>query len=344
MRYFSVFDNSAKNKWTTLRSSEVKLGERVDFPENGQSVENFLLQTNAKYVIFGIAEDIGVKANFGRTGTKDAWENTIQSLLNIQHNRTCKGNWIAVLGNFSFDDWQKEASYLDPKILEDRKRLFQIVSEIDKEVTYLITKIVQAKKIPIVIGGGHNNSYGNIKGLAIAKNRAVNVINLDAHTDFRILEGRHSGNGFSYAYEEGFLEKYFIFGLHESYTSKAVFDRIKELSPKLKYNSFEQIKVRLEKNFTTEIQQGLLHVKDAPYGIEIDLDCIEKTASSAISPVGFSPVEARQFIHFMGNHKNASYLHLCEGAPKYDSSENPNLIGKLNAYFITDFIKAKENI
>jgi formiminoglutamase len=34
-----------------------------------------------------------------------------------------------------------------------------------------------------------------------------------------ILEGRHSGNGFSYAYEEGFL-KIFYFGLHENYTSK----------------------------------------------------------------------------------------------------------------------------
>jgi formiminoglutamase len=39
----------------------------------------------------------------------------------------------------------------------------------------------------------------------------VNAINFDAHSDFRILEGRHSGNGFSYAYEEGFLKKYFIF-------------------------------------------------------------------------------------------------------------------------------------
>jgi formiminoglutamase len=38
----------------------------------------------------------------------------------------------------------------------------------------------------------------------------VNAINFDAHSDFRILEGRHSGNGFSYAYEEAFLKKYFI--------------------------------------------------------------------------------------------------------------------------------------
>jgi formiminoglutamase len=72
-------------------------------------------------------------------------------------------------------------------------------------------------KNPII--GGHNNSYGNIKGTALAKGKPVNAINFDAHSDFRILEGRHSGNGFSYAYEEGFLKK-FYFGLHENYTSK----------------------------------------------------------------------------------------------------------------------------
>jgi formiminoglutamase len=48
----------------------------------------------------------------------------------------------------------------------------------------------------------------------------VNAINFDAHSDFRILEGRHSGNGFSYAYEEGFLKNILFFGLHENYTSK----------------------------------------------------------------------------------------------------------------------------
>jgi formiminoglutamase len=47
----------------------------------------------------------------------------------------------------------------------------------------------------------------------------VNAINFDAHSTF-ILEGRHSGNGFSYAYEEGFLKNILFFGLHENYTSK----------------------------------------------------------------------------------------------------------------------------
>jgi formiminoglutamase len=35
---------------------------------------------------------------------------------------------------------------------------------------------------------GHNNSYGNIKGSALAKGKPINAINFDAHSDFRILE------------------------------------------------------------------------------------------------------------------------------------------------------------
>ena len=32
-------------------------------------------------------------------------------------------------------------------------------------------------KIPIIIGGGHNNAYGNITGLALGKGKMVNAIN-----------------------------------------------------------------------------------------------------------------------------------------------------------------------
>ena len=79
-------------------------------------------------------------------------------------------------------------------------------SRIAPDLSPLISKLVEivpSGKIPIIIGGGHNNAYGNIKGLALAKGKPVNAINFDAHSDFRIMEGRHSGNGFSYAFEEG---------------------------------------------------------------------------------------------------------------------------------------------
>jgi formiminoglutamase len=197
----------------------------------------------------------------------------------------------------------EQAQKLDIKIKEDRKKLFELVAAIDKEVSHTISQITAAGKIPIVIGGGHNNSYGNIKGVALAKGKAINVINFDAHTDFRPLEGRHSGNGFSYAYEEGFLKNYFIFGLHENYTSKSVFGDIKVHTERIKYNTYEQIRVRKEKSFETELFTAKKHVDNNFYGIEIDLDALPNIASSAITPTGFTVEKLRQFLHFFGKSK-----------------------------------------
>jgi formiminoglutamase len=56
---------------------------------------------------------------------------------------------------------------------------------------------------------------------------------------------------------------------------------------------------------------------------------------------GFSVQQAREYIHFFGKSKNAAYLHICEGAPDLDQTNNNHLTGKLVAYLITDFMKSK---
>ena len=202
-------------KITHHRSGEIKFGEKIITVPKDTNILEFMDSCEAKFVLFGITEDIGVRANLGRPGTATAYQSALNSLVNIQHNKFCKGSNLLVLGHLDITSEIEAAQSLDSKIKEERKELFKLVEKIDAEVSHVVHQIVKAGKIPIIIGGGHNNAYGNIKGLALAKGKPVNAINFDAHTDFRILEGRHSGNGFSYAYEDGFLKKYFVFGLHE---------------------------------------------------------------------------------------------------------------------------------
>lgn len=59
---------------------------------------------------------------------------------------------------------------------------------------------------------------------------------------------------------------------------------------------------------------------------------------------GFSVEDLRRFIHFFGQNENASYLHICEGAPDLGDDKNHNLVGKLIGYLVTDFIKAKSEL
>ena len=135
------------------------------------------------------------------------------------------------------------------------------------------------------------------------------------------------------------MKKYFVFGLHENYTSKSVLDIIKKTEERVRYNTYDSIKIRTEKNFYQEMVASHEFIKTDAYGIEIDLDAIPNIASSAMTLSGFSTEELRQFVSFFGKHKNATYLHICEGAPDLGEEKNNHLIGKLIGYLVTDFIK-----
>jgi len=322
------------------RNGETKFGEKIKCITHANDFTEELKLTTAKYVLLGIPESVGIKANNGVQGAETTFKNTLKSLLNTQNNTYNKAKKIMLLGYLDCATEMEQAKHLQVSNTAEVNKLHQLVAEIDKEVTNLIHTIVAAGKIPIIVGGGHNNAYGNIKGCSLALNKAINVLNFDAHTDFRALEGRHSGNGFSYAFKEGFLRNYFIFGLHENYTSKNIFKEIDSLNDRIAYNLREAISVRKETDFSSELKIAKHFLKDCPLGIEIDLDAVQNIASSAITPSGFSVNETRQLVSYFGKNKKITYLHICEGASDLEIQNN-NQTGKLISYLIIDFIRCK---
>lgn len=287
MNYLHPFTLKELNALVNFRKGETKYGEKVITMHLEESFEAQLQKSDAPYVLLGISEDIGVLANFGFKGTRNAYTSVIKSLLNTQHNKYNKGSLLHILGELRFDDLQKKADSLNPQKEAELNQLYDFVDIIDKEVSYWIQQIVAAGKKPIVIGGGHNNAYGIIKGCALALNKSMNVINFDAHTDLRKLEGRHSGNGFSYAYEEGFLKKYYVFGLHENYTPKTIFKNMKAQPEIFQYATFEELYTRREKGADYELNKAIEFIKGTKFGVEIDCDAIEGVPSSAMTPSGF---------------------------------------------------------
>jgi formiminoglutamase len=191
------------------REGEVKFGECVQTIED-DNWEEALKASAAKFVLVGIPEDIGVRANYGIGGTHSLWQPALKALLNVQESKCLKGEQLLVLGAFDFNDIIEQSK---DKTIEE---LRELVGFIDDTVAPIIQKIAAAGKVPIVIGGGHNNAFPVLKGISEARKAALNCINLDAHTDFRQMEGRHSGNGFRYAHREGFLTKYEVIGRHET--------------------------------------------------------------------------------------------------------------------------------
>ncbi|AFD09035.1 formimidoylglutamase [Solitalea canadensis] len=331
---------------TSVRDNEVKLGERVLTVSSINTFFEDLVNSPARFVLLGLPEDIGVKANFGRTGARSAWTQALKSFLNVQSNDYLSGSETLVLGHIDFADLLEQAEKLNPLFEEQATQLRNLVEEVDKRVIKIVKLIVKAGKLPIIIGGGHNNSYPIIKAVAeglheggSSAEKAINCINLDPHSDFRPLEGRHSGNGFSYAHNEGVLKRYFILGIHQNYQPQEVLSVLKT-HPDLGYITFESITLLDKTDFGSAVMDGINFVKDRPAGIEIDMDALTMMPSSAETPSGFLVNNARQYIHRAGCLLDPAYLHIAEGAPSLSGNPEDNRVAKTIAYLITDFMKA----
>lgn len=305
------------------RDGETKVGQRVQFVSSLEEIQN----STARFVLLGIPEDIGVRANHGIAGAATTWLPTLQSLLNVQSNAFLKGNELILLGHFEF----KEPTDTSTQGLQDK------VAEIDMLVFPVIAKITAAGKIPIIIGGGHNNAYPIIKGICSAKNTAIDVINIDAHADLRSAQGRHSGNGFSYAIQDGLLKNYVIFGLHQSYNNDAIITEIAK-NDDIHALFFDDL-IQSDQKLGFYWRKLFKDVNGTP-GLEIDLDSITDMLSSAMTPSGFSLNEIRKLV--LISPYNFAYLHLCEGAVELSDGRTSATTAKAITYLITDFIKSQQ--
>jgi len=332
MSIVTFYSEDDIKKLINKRPGEKKFGEALSTVSDWEQLK----QSKAKFVLVGIPEDIGVRANYGNPGTSKAWEAALTVLCNIQDNYLTKVDRVMVLGEINCEVEMRSASRLSSKEENYHQKLGEIVSLIDEKVTETIQKIIAANKFPIIIGGGHNNSYGNLKGAFIAKGKTINCLNFDAHTDFRALEHRHSGNGFSYAFTEGYLNKYFTFGLHRNYTSQAVFERLQQYPSRIKFSLFEDIEINETISFSEAIQEADEFMGAEAFGLELDLDAIEDMGSSAMTPGGFSIHDARKFVSLFSKKHNCIYLHICEGAPGLGSF--PAQVGKTISFLISDVI------
>ncbi|WP_037320065.1 formimidoylglutamase [Salegentibacter sp. Hel_I_6] len=335
MEALKIYNYKSVEKLISIRDGETRFGEKIGFVESLESLK----KSKAKYVLFGIPEDIGIRANHGKPGASKAWEVCLNSLLNIQNNEFTTPENLVLLGEISCKAEMEKAANIDENDPNYYPKLGDLVEKIDDKVSFLVEQIVSAGKIPIIIGGGHNNAFGNIIGTSKAIKKPVNILNIDAHTDLRKLEHRHSGNGFSFTQRDGFLGKYAIFGLHKNYTPQYIFDELKSVS-NIKFHLFEDLILQTHQGKMAAFNSQLEFVNKQAFGLELDCDAISNFPSSAQSPSGFALNMVRNFLQLTAEEKNCKYLHICEAAP---TSTSPGQVGKALAYFITDFMEKSNN-
>jgi formiminoglutamase len=345
MTHFHYYSKQELLELTKIRRYETKMGEKLGILENGlDSLANY---PNAKYVLFGIPECIGLLGDHGTKGAEATWFHFVQSFLNLQSTDQCPGDDIVLAGYFNFDSVldiiENNFMNFDERINACRHAVANII---DEEVETMVKAVVQAGKIPIVVGGGHNNAYPIIKATAKSlfkmektKRPTVNCMNLAANADFRIMEGRHSGNAFRYAMEEGYLNRYAIIGLQENTNPQSMMDDLYS-NIKIQYHTYEEIFVEERLNFIQSISQSYSFIDDSPIALELDLNVVSNINSSNKNPSGITVNDARQFIRFSGHYPNVSSLHICEGATTQMHGDSQSL-SRLISFLIIDFIRSR---
>ncbi len=310
MANFKYYEPSHIEPCVASCEGEVKLGQCFRWG----------LSEFAKYSIIGIPESIGVKMNnSGVRGTETLWPEFLQAFSNIQSTHSLRGNNISIVGHL--------------EVTENTS-----ITDIDNSVTDIVLEVLEADSIPIVIGGGHNNSFGIIRALSMFYNHKINAVNLDTHADFKKINGRHSGNGFSYAMAEGYLHKYAIVGLHRNYNAQYMLDTIFS-NPDIHCSFYEDIFLDGELSFYKAIENASVFVKNSKFGIEVDLDCLEYGLSSAMTPCGLQSIDVRRFLLYTSRNTNLAYLHIAEGASALENGQSNMLMGKLVSYLVSDFLR-----
>lgn len=321
-------------KHTRWRWGETKMGQVLStLPENSSLADH-----PARFVLLGIPEDIGVRANYGRPGAALAWNSFMDAFCNIQSNQYFKQEELLVLGTVACQDLMRDTEALQEDDPFFPTKIGGLVKELDARVSAIVKTVVQLDKIPVVIGGGHNNALGLLQGAFEALGKPINCINFDAHTDFRPTEHRHSGNGFSYARESGFMDRYFMMGLHRNYTSEAIWNLL-ESDPQCRFEGFEDWLQQDHSKRKEQYDKIKKWIGAGTFGIEVDLDCIAGMGSSAMSPTGFTLENIRAMLLQLKGHKNLSYLHFCEGAPAHEQFVGQ--VGKTLAALVSDQIATK---
>ncbi len=330
-----IFEESLIQRLTRKRNGSIKIGETIDFVQEGVDWQASLEASLAPFVLLGIEEDIGTRAAGLFVHSKGVFHSTIEQFLNLQDNLYLSGADILLLGSIDCQDLEEEMRFLS----NTPEKMYQCVEQLDERVYQVAQIIFNSGKTPIFIGGGQNNVYPILKALQQHKTSMVNAIAIAAHTCLAPPTGRTARNPYSYAILEDILHHYYVLGLHESEIPHSIYEFILANYNHIGFTRFEAI-LKNDPYLFEAIQEGNEFVSGLPFGLDINLNSVSDLLLSPDFPDGFLIRELRQLIRKVVDYQQASYLLLCEAKSGERNTAEAQIVGKSLALLVTDFIKS----
>lgn len=265
--------------------------------------------------LIGFPVDEGVIRNNGRPGAREAPEQILNRLLQLTPHPKYYKRHTAFLGNvFNAGDIQTIG-----ELEENQAELSMSVSEYLKQAA-----------IPVIIGGGHETSFGHFSGY-VESGKAVSILNIDAHTDVRPLhDGKpHSGSPFRQALEHPshICKDYSVFGLNPGSVSRDHYHFVSGHGGELRFQD------------QTDLDSVMDHVKSRKTDhvmITMDMDAVCQSAAPGVSAPaasGLSPELWLKLAYEFGKHGKVSSFDLCEVNPRYDIDGHTVSLAALTVWY-----------
>lgn len=320
----------------TPRSGEQKIAQSITLASSIPALFETNGQTDCRFALIGVPEDIGPRANLGYSGATGGWQAFLQYFLNLQANDYLPATDILLVGEVDCTDLLANES-------DSTDTLREKCAQLDDRVHQVLVELFAMGLVPIVIGGGHNNAFPIIKACSEVTTLPLAVANLDPHSDFRELEGRHSGNPFRYAHEQGLISHYAVLGLHEQKNNSASLAALK--ANDFPWYSIQQTHWSNTHNYDQCLEQVAKYLLETglPIGIEVDLDAISEMPSSAMTFAGLTLKDALYYVDQMASLPHSKYLHLAEAAPlrhAQGEKEGKRVVGQALAELVSTFVKS----
>lgn len=262
-----------------------------------------IIYSNAKspteVVLIGFPSDEGVRRNGGRVGAARAPELIRSIFKRLTPHPEHFDDHVAVLSSMH--------DVGDVDVSGDLEADQQLLGS-------LVGSVLESNQIPVIIGGGHETSFGHVLGYDQLRQK-VSIINWDAHPDVRPLkDGRaHSGSPFRQALElgRGTVLDYTVAGLQPQHVARE----------HLQYINSRKSAWFWAEELDRVAVQGIFHGVTKSTMVSIDMDVVNQAYAPGVSAPTAGGITDRQLFEIAyqaGLHPLVRSIDVVEVNPEYD--------------------------
>ena len=266
--------------------------------------EQLVRTAEPAFAIVGFKSDEGAQRDLGRTGAVEGPLAIRQRLAKLPLQN--QDMHLYDVGNIICNDHDLESSQ----------------AALGEVVRLLLEKNIR----PIVIGGGHELSFGHYQGIAANQppGKRLGIVNFDAHLNLHALEPTHRASSTTVFYQIAKAHEaqnrhldYNCIGIQHAGNVRKMFDKAKNFNAKILFAD-ELHQGQREKSF--DFIDRVIDENDMIY-ISLSLDVFSPAYApgvSSIQPLGLSPWHVIPLLRQIAASGKVLSYDIAEHVPRYD--------------------------